>query len=96
MFNQHLVEHLGTKGRWSARRRRVFSDYILQCDDSDLLSHSLKTTTRSWAAEGNVSMDHRRILGRHMSSIKDSDSIYSRDLLVAPVDDACVRWIKDC
>ena len=32
----------------------------------------------SWAAEGNVAKEHRRTLGRHMSSIKDSDSIYSR------------------
>ena len=58
---------------------------ILQCDDDDLLSHSLKTTALSWAAKGNVAKEHRRIPGRHMPSIKDSDSIHSRDLLVAPV-----------
>ncbi len=70
---------------------------ILQCEDDDLLSHSLKTTALSWAAKGNVAKEHRRILGRHMSSIKDSDSIYSRDLLVAPVRalSAVIRLIQD-
>ena len=70
---------------------------ILQCDDDDLLSHSLKTTALSWAAKGNVAKEHRRILGRHMSSIKDSDSICSRDLLVAPVRalSAVIRLIQD-
>ena len=70
---------------------------ILQCDDDDLLSHSLKTTALSGAAKGNVTKEHRGILGRHMSSIKDSDSIYSRDLLVAPVRalSAVIRLIQD-
>ena len=74
---------------------------ILQCDDDDddddLLSHSLKTTALSWAAKGNISRDHRRLLGRHMSSIKDSDSIYSSGLLVAPgrALSAVVRQIQD-
>ena len=72
---------------------------ILQCDDDDddLLSHSLKTTALSWATKGNVAKEHRRILGRHMSSIKDSDSIYSRDLLVAPVRalSAVIRLIQE-
>ena len=72
---------------------------VLQCEDDDLLSHSLNTTALSWAAKGNVAKEHRRILGRHMSSIKDSesDSIYSRDLLVAPVRplSAVIRLIQE-
>ena len=59
--------------------------WILQCEDADLLSHSLKATTLSWSEKANMARECRRLLERHTSSIKDSYSFYSRDLLVAPV-----------
>ena len=58
---------------------------FLKIDDSSLSSHSLKATTLSWAAKAEVPRDQRRILGRHASSVKDSDSFYSRDMSIGPV-----------
>ena len=54
-------------------------------DDTRLTSHSLKTTCLSWCAKGDVSREHRRILGRRTSAVVDADSIYSRDLMYGPV-----------
>eukprot|EP00435_Cladocopium_sp_Y103_P014918 s3673_g3.t1 len=58
---------------------------LLQCEDRDLTSHSLKATCLSWAAKGETPREQRRLLGRHASSIQDSDSVYARDLAFAPV-----------
>ena len=58
---------------------------LLGNQDPLLRSHSLKAIVLSWCAKCEVLRDHRRLLGRHSSSIKDSDSFYARDLLFAPV-----------
>lgn len=58
---------------------------LLNCNDHDLRSHSLKRTALSWAAKAGVNRDHRRLLGRHASAVQDSDSIYATDLMVEPV-----------
>lgn len=54
-------------------------------DDPLLTSHSLKTTTLSWCAKGEVGRDQRRLLGRHSSTLTEADSVYSRDLCYGPV-----------
>ena len=57
-------------------------------DDTKLTSHSLKTTCLSELVrkiKADVSREHRRIMGRHTSSLVDADSIYSRDLMYGPV-----------
>lgn len=58
---------------------------MLDCDDANLTSHSLKATALSWAAKSDLARDARRILGRHASALQDADSCYSRDLSVGPV-----------
>ena len=58
---------------------------FLQTNDQLLSSHSLKATALSWAAKAEVPREQRRILGRHSSSVQGSDSYYSRDLSVGPV-----------
>ena len=58
---------------------------FLDTTDPSLSSHSLKATTLSWAAKAEVPREQRRILGRHSSSVQGSDSFYSRDLSVGPV-----------
>ena len=54
--------------------------HFLRSDDKSVASHSLKATTVSWAPR-----EQRHLLGRHSSSLQDSDSCYSRDLGFAPV-----------
>ena len=54
-------------------------------DDFTLTSHSMKTTTLSWASKAEMPREYRRILGRHSSAVKESDSVYSRDLSFGPV-----------
>ena len=49
-------------------------------DDMYLTSHSMKSTTLSWASKAEMPREYRRILGRH-----SSDSVYSRDLSFGPV-----------
>ena len=58
---------------------------FLQSNDPCLSSHSLKATTLSWTAKAEVPREQRRILGRHSSAVQCSDSVYSRDLSVGPV-----------
>ena len=58
---------------------------FLNSADPSLSSHSLKATTLSWAAKAEVPRDHRRILGRHAAAVKESDSFYSRDMSIGPV-----------
>ena len=58
---------------------------LLQSEDKSLTSHSLKTTCLSWTAKAEVPREQRRLLGRHSSTLQDSDSVYSRDLAYAPV-----------
>lgn len=58
---------------------------LLQIDDRDVTSHSLKTTCLSWAAKAELPREQRRLLGRHSSALQDADSVYVRDLAVAPV-----------
>ena len=58
---------------------------FVRSDDPCLSSHSLKATTLSWAAKAEVPREQRRILGRHSSAVQCSDSFYSRDLSVGPV-----------
>ena len=48
-------------------------------------SHALKATTLSWASKFGLSEDVKSILGRHASSTKTAQAIYSRDLCVGPV-----------
>ena len=60
---------------------------FLSCpSDRFLTSHSLKVTTLSWCSKGGVCKEHRRLLGRHSSAVVDADSIYARDLMIAPVE----------
>ena len=70
---------------------------LLQCDNGDLLSHSMKCTALSWAAKCGVAKELRRLLGRHASATKDADSVYSRDLMITPVRElsGVIRLIKD-
>ena len=58
---------------------------FLQCEDPALSSHSLKATTLSWASKAEVPREHRRILGRHSSTVQCADSYYSRDMSIGPV-----------
>jgi hypothetical protein len=58
---------------------------LLQIDDRDVTSHSLKTTCLSWAAKAELPREQRRLLGRHSLALQDADSVYARDLAVAPV-----------
>ena len=58
---------------------------FLACSDGNLSSHSLKATTLSWAAKAEVPRDQRKILGRHSAAIEGSDSFYSRDMSIGPV-----------
>ena len=54
-------------------------------DDMYLTSHSMKSTTLSWASKAEMPREYRRILGRHSSAVKESGSVYSRDLSFGPV-----------
>ena len=47
-------------------------------------SHSLKSTTMSWASKFGISLESRAILARHASSISNPTVLYSRDL-ISPV-----------
>ena len=47
-------------------------------DDLFLTSHSMKSTTLSWASKAEMPREYRRILGRHSSAVKEADSVYSR------------------
>ena len=58
---------------------------FLNCSDKNLSSHSLKATALSWAAKAEIPRDQRRILGRHTDAIQGSDSFYSRDMSIGPV-----------
>ena len=78
------------KGFWMARplgcsEITMLIRHFLKVDDRSVTSHSLKATTLSWAAKAEVPREQRRLLGRHSSSLQDSDSCYSRDLGFAPV-----------
>ena len=44
-------------------------------------SHSLKSTTMSWASKFGISLESRAILARHATSISNPTVLYSRDLL---------------
>ena len=54
-------------------------------DDLFLTSHSMKSTTLSWASKAEMPREYRCILGRHSSAVKEADSVYSRDLSFGPV-----------
>ncbi len=59
---------------------------VLDClTDEEVSSHSLKVTTLTWCSKGEVPREHRRILGRHSSSIQGADSFYARELAFPPV-----------
>ena len=79
------------KGDWTCRPLSSYElsdllrDYLECPDDSSLSSHSLKSTVLSWAAKCEMPREYRRVLGRHSSSIKESDSVYARELSFAPV-----------
>ena len=51
----------------------------------EVKSHSLKSTTLSWAAKRGLSDDTRAILGRHSSATSSVVAVYSRDLSAAPL-----------
>eukprot|EP00434_Breviolum_minutum_P026959 symbB.v1.2.023834.t1/scaffold2208.1/size85765/3 len=79
------------KGEWTSRPLSSYElsallrDY-LECPDDPLLSsHSLKSTILSWGSKCEMPREYRRVLGRHSSSVKDSDSVYARELSFAPV-----------
>ena len=63
----------------------LLRDYLECPNDSSLSSHSLKSTVLSWAAKCEMPREYRRVLGRHSSSVKESDSVYARELSFAPV-----------
>ena len=46
-----------------------------------LSTHSCKSTMISWTAKYGLSDDTRAVLARHMSCVKASTAVYSRDLL---------------
>ena len=54
-------------------------------DDLFLTSHSMKSTTFSWASKAEMPSAYRRILGKHSAAVKESDSVYARDLSFGPV-----------
>ena len=79
------------KGEWTSpplssyELSALLRDY-LECPDDPLLSsHSLKSTILSWGSKCEMPREYRRVLGRHSSSVKDSDSVYARELSFAPV-----------
>ena len=81
---------LNKDGAWLCRpltcsETTMVSRCLLQIDDRDVTSHSLKTTCLSWAAKAERPREQRRLLGRHSSALQDADSVYARDLAVAPV-----------
>ena len=55
-------------------------------DDMFLTSHSMKSAVLSWASKAEMPREYRRILGRHSSAVKESDSCYSRDLSCLALD----------
>ena len=81
---------LNKSGEWLSRpltcsETTMILRALLQCEDKDLTSHSLKTTCLSWAAKAEMPREQRRLLGRHASALQDADSVYARDLAFAPV-----------
>ena len=44
-------------------------------------SHSLKSTTMSWASKFGISLESRAILARHATALSNPTVLYSRDLL---------------
>ncbi len=58
---------------------------LLGSGDDALLSHSMKCTALSWPAKCGVPRELRRLLGRHATATRGSDSVYSRDLMITPV-----------
>ena len=58
---------------------------MLGSSDKDLTSHAMKVTGLSWSAKAEMPREQRRLLGRHASAIKGTDSVFSRDLAFAPV-----------
>ena len=81
---------LNREGAWLCRpltcsETKMVIRCLLQIDDRDVTFHSLKTTCLSWTAKAELPREQRRLLGGHSSSLQDSDSIYARDLAVAPV-----------
>ena len=77
-------------GRWTRRPltcselTSILRSMLGAVGDDRVTSHSLKTTTLSWAAKGNLDRETRRLLGRHASAIQTADSVYSRDLAYNP------------
>ena len=47
-------------------------------------SHSLRATAPSWCSKFGLTEDERSVLGRHNSSVKTTQAIYSRDLCAVP------------
>ena len=70
---------------------------FLKSSDENLTSHSLKATALSWAAKAEVPREQRRVLGRHAAAVQGSDTFYSRDLCVGPVNSLqkVVAMIRD-
>ena len=70
---------------------------FLKTDDPCLTSHSLKATTLSWSAKAEMPREQRRILGRHAATVQGSDSFYSRDMSVGPVNSLqkIIKMIKE-
>ena len=81
---------LGDKVTWLSRPLSPMevTDILrgfLESSDASLTSHSMKATTLSWSAKAEMPREQRRILGRHSSTVQDSDSCYSRDMSIGPV-----------
>ena len=81
---------LKKEGAWMSRpiscsETTMILRSMLGSSDKDLTSHALKVTGLSWSAKAEMPREQRRLLGRHASALKDTDSVYSRDLAFAPV-----------
>ena len=77
----------------SSQEKTVWLNNILKRITVDpkpgLTSHGLKATCLAWASKAGLSEEDRRILGNHAMSGKKSMTVYSRDIISAPL-----RWLE--
>jgi hypothetical protein len=71
---------LKKEGEWMSRPLSCSETTLLLrsmfgSSDKDLTSHAMKVTGLSWCAKAEMPRDQRRLLGRHASAIKDTDSV---------------------
>jgi hypothetical protein len=83
-----------TTGAWARARMTVgegIHAIIRMCTLCGLTTpdscgtHSCKVTALSWLAKAGCKMEHRKLLGGHISRNDESSITYSRDLMAAPL-----------